>query len=118
MKETHIETVNLYWDYDPEQGVEDDLVGEIYMNDYDLGSKGAPASTSAPPTPSPTKKSTNAPKAISSGTILGKKVSPSKAVATHEDVNLDYNIVDNMKKMKVDIAMFDVSKLQPQQKYS
>jgi hypothetical protein len=29
---------------------------------------------------------------------------------------MDYNIADNMKKMKVDISMFELSKLEPQQK--
>ena len=37
-------------------------------------------------------------------------------VATPEDVNLDYSIVNNMKKMKAYISMFDLSKLEKQQK--
>jgi hypothetical protein len=50
-----MEIVNIYYDYDSKHGVEDDLVGEIYANDYDLITL-APTSTSSPSTPAPRKK--------------------------------------------------------------
>ena len=37
-------------------------------------------------------------------------------VATLEFVNMAYNIVDNMEKMKTDISVFEISKLNLQQK--
>lgn len=111
-----MEDINIYWYYDSKHGAEDDLVGEIYANDYDLRSKIAPASTSAPSTLASPKKSSHAHKATSSSTIASKKVSLGKEIATPEDVNLYYNIVDNMKKTKFDIYMFEISKLVLQQK--
>ena len=86
------------------------------MNDYDVRSNGDPTSIGAPYALAPPKKSNNEPKVANLGTTTSKKVSSSKEVATPKDVNLSYNIVDNMNKMNVNISMFDISKLEPQQK--
>lgn len=114
-EELHIQTIILYWDVDPKIKVEDESVGEICTNDYDLRSKGALASSSDPSTLDLPKKSTNRTKATSPSTTRSKKVSPSKEVSTPKAINMNYNIVENMKRMRVDISMFELSKLGLQQ---
>ena len=51
------------------------------------------------------------PKSTTLGTIGGKKVSKGKKVATLEIVDIDYSVVEDMKKTRSNIYIFELSKI-------
>ena len=56
----HFENVNIYWEFYEEFGYEGDYEEGVFTNDYNLISKGPPASTSDPEVTPPRQK-TSAP---------------------------------------------------------
>ena len=55
------------------------------------------------------------PKATTSGTTKGKKVSKGKKIETPKIVDIDYIIVEYMKKTRKNISIFELSKISSQQ---
>lgn len=85
------------------------------MNDYDLINKGDLSLTSTRSTLSPPKKSSPSPEVTSQDTNISKKVSIGKIVTTPKVINIDYNVVDDFKRMKYNITIYDLSNFVPQQ---
>lgn len=114
-EEEHIKTTNVYWDYTPRLDFDDEPIGEIFTNVYNLQSKWTLASTNSPSTISPSKKSTYGNKTIIQGTNGSKKASQGKSIPTPNVACLNYNVVVDLKKMKANIPMYELSKIAPQQ---
>ena len=94
-------TTNLLWDVflgfviDDEEEVVEEMVEEIHKNDYNLRSKRFSFASNSPSTSSPTTKNTFV----------------SKSVATLDALNIEYNIVYDMKKTLRNISLYELSKL-------
>ena len=119
--------LNLIWD-EEEFGDDDDddIMGEACLgNDYNLHSKGAPKmngspSTSKTNTKNSTSKQTSTDKSLEKekDKEKDKEVIPSKFPISLDltqkilgDIKLDYNVVQDLKKMKANITIFELCKI-------
>lgn len=80
---------------------DDDTVEGIHENDYYLRSKGESTSTSAPSTSVIAMRNT----------IVGRIVSEGEDNTIPNDLSIDYTMMEDMEKMKVNIYIYDIWKL-------
>ena len=122
--------LNLIWDETEVDNEDDDVMGEACVgNDYNLRSKGAPTSSNSPSTlKKATKKSSTATTSTPKETYTRKSPKKNKTNENDStgnksttnmditrkilgDLNLHYDVVENLKKMKENITVFELCKI-------
>ena len=87
---------------------------QIVIGLRSIGSKDASTSTGKS---NATSSTSTSPKVTTSGMTEGNKVSKGKKVATPEIVDIDYNIVEDMKKTRENVFVFELSIISAHQEF-
>ena len=132
-KEEEVEpssNMNLIWDETEMDNVDDDVMEEAcFGNDYNIQSKGSPTSNNSPCTLKMDTKKTPAPSAYTSKDTSTDKYSAKTKTSMMDstinkyttsmdisqkilsDLKLDYDVVEDLKKMKANIMVFELCKI-------